>query len=131
MVPSDEDSLDKEEIDEAEDELLAGGGEGDWEEEAEGEELDRLRICSYSEDASVGWRIAVNKRKTLRLVIDMKLLEKIFSFEKVCFSHRWLIAGYLGLCTKQLDRILLEERLRYIWENRLNIGKLRTDESTY
>jgi hypothetical protein len=131
MVPSDEDSLDKEEMDKAEDKLLADSGEGDREEGAGGEKSDGLRICSCSEDMSVGWYIAVNKRKTLRLVIDIKLLEKMFSFEKVCFSYGRLIAGHLGLYTKRLDRTLLEERLRYVWENRLNIGKLKTDEATY
>jgi hypothetical protein len=103
----------------------------DREEEAWGEKSDGLRTCGCSEDVSVGWRITVNKRKSLGLVTDMKLLEKVFTFQKVCFSHRRLMAGHLGLCTKRLDQALLDERLRHIWDNRLSIGKLRTDEDTY
>jgi hypothetical protein len=54
MIPSNEDSLDKEEINKTENKLLAGSREEDWKKGVEKEELDRLRICSYSEDINIG-----------------------------------------------------------------------------
>jgi hypothetical protein len=61
--------------------------------------------------------MAVNKRKSLGIVTDMKLLEKMYMFEKVCFPHGRLMAGHLGLCTKRLDGALLDERLRYVFDS--------------
>jgi hypothetical protein len=92
--------LDKEEIDKVKNKLLIDSREEDREKRTEKEELDKLRICSYSEDINISWYITVNKRKIFRLVTDIKLLEKIFLFEKVCFSYRRLIADYLGLYIK-------------------------------
>jgi hypothetical protein len=126
IVARDEDSMDEEEMNDAEDQLME-----EEEEVAQDGESAGLKKCRCSTDVTLGWKIAVNSRKSYGSVTDMRLLAKMQTFKKVCFPHSRLMAGHIGLCTKRLDFKQLDERLEYVLNHRLEIGNLRTDEETY
>lgn len=114
------------------------GEESDFDEgyQSDGEpSAKRRRIeeggCGCSGDVTKAWKKIVASKKVLGLAADLKLLGFWSEFNHVCFPHTKAMGGHIGLMLQYLKWDQLEGRLRRIHEERLNIGKLKTDPATY
>ena len=87
--------------------------------------------CSCSEDVTRGWKHAISRKAVVDQATAVRLLAKWATFEEVCFLHARWVGGKLGLRTKQLDAIRLNERLLFIHQRSKDIGDLKAKEATY
>jgi len=87
--------------------------------------------CGCSGDVTSGWKTAASKGKSYDMGLNLKLLKAWSGFRKVCYVHSKAMGGHVGLRVKQLNGQQLEERLRYIHNNRLEIGRLKTSKDTF
>jgi hypothetical protein len=139
-IPDPEDDFSAETRDEMiDEELLEGVGVELEELELEGSEpgspssgggVGRSR-CGCSSDVTRGWKVAVSKGKSYEMGTNLKLLKAMVGFRRVCYPHSKAMGGHMGLRIKQLSAGDLRQRLEQIHENRLEIGKLKTDKGTF
>ncbi|RDL34485.1 uncharacterized protein BP5553_07613 [Venustampulla echinocandica] len=94
------------------------GAPGDWK-------------CGCSKDVPSSWQTMVVSKRLMKPGVSMKLLGKMVSYKRVCYRHGRMMASYMGLCTKRLGDADLAVRLRTLYEKRLEIGKLKTEEETF
>jgi hypothetical protein len=107
-----------------------GGGE-----EIEGRPTKRRQTsrssCGCSADVSSGWKTSVARAKPYEMGTNLRLLKAMRGFQRVCYPHAKAMGGHMGLRVKQLNAKQLDERLHFIHENRLEIGRLKTDRGTF
>jgi hypothetical protein len=87
--------------------------------------------CGCSGDVTSGWKTAASKGKSYEMGLNLRLLKAWNGFRTVCYVHSKAMGGHMGLRVKQLSWQQLEERLQYIHNNRLEIGKLKTGKDTF
>jgi hypothetical protein len=104
-------------------------------EDEEGRATKRRRAgkagCGCSDDVSNGWKTTVARARSYEMGVNLKLLKTMATFRRVCYPHAKAMGGHMGLRVKHLNAAQLEERLRFINENRLQIGRLKTSSETY
>ena len=87
--------------------------------------------CRCSAEVSRGWKASVIKIKEYDMATNFKLLKSWQSWQSVCYPHTKATGSHMGLRIKQLKAKQLADRLQYIHEHRLEIGKLKTDPATF
>ena len=87
--------------------------------------------CSCSGDVTEGWKKSVMQKRELGLVTDMKLLARMQEFEWICYPHAKAMGGHLGLMVRSLEHQQLMGRMKEIHDNRLQLGRLKTQKETF
>jgi hypothetical protein len=89
------------------------------------------RDCHCSDDSLAAWKKDVMKAKKYTIAKDINLLMTWYKIREPCFSHSKMLGSHLGLQIKHLNDAALRERLMIIYDRRNDLGKLKTDTSTY
>ena len=136
----DDDEVDEEVIEDAQD-LLDDEDDDDGHTEAvegsrkrrrlDGSKASRAGGCSCSGDVPPEWKATIMKPKIYGLATDLKLLSRWSDYAHVCHAHSKAMGGHLGLQVKKLNHTGLTQRLREVHDNQYNIGKLKTDSTTF
>jgi hypothetical protein len=87
--------------------------------------------CLCSQDVTAAWKSLATKRAKLGLAADMRLLSRMVEYKTVCYFHLVAIGGHIGLRVKGLNQEQLRERLERVYAQREQLGKLKTDQSTF
>jgi hypothetical protein len=87
--------------------------------------------CGCSRDVTKGWKTAVTSKRAFEMGLNLKLLKAMVEFRHTCYAHAKAMGGHMGLMVKSLKAEQLQERLQYIHENRLDIGRLKTSKETF
>lgn len=89
------------------------------------------RDCHCSDDSPAAWKKDVMKAKKYTIAKDINLLMTWYKIREPCFSHSKMLGSHLGLQIKHLNDAALRERLMIIYDRCNDLGKLKTDTSTY
>lgn len=87
--------------------------------------------CSCSNDVPEPWKRSVMQKRELGLPTDMKLLRRMQDFKRVCYAHAKAMGGHLGLMVRKLTYPQLLERMADVHKNRLHLGRLKTQPTTF
>ena len=92
---------------------------------------DERQRCGCSHDVTTAWQTVICSKKVYTFSMNMRLLTRMMAFEHVCYRHGKMMASHLGLSTKRTLEAEIFKRLSHVYERRLEIGKLKTEEETY
>ncbi|KAK8912010.1 hypothetical protein QC760_000995 [Botrytis cinerea] len=89
-------------------------------------------ICSCPTSISRRWRARVEKLPMLKNgPWEWELLEVALNSDGACLLHCKALGNHLGMRTKEPLALNLLDNLKCIYQNRLDIGKLKVDPATY
>ena len=103
-------------------------------EQVPSDEHQKADRCRCSAGVSTGLRTRIGSSATLSEDKAIRLLgETVAASENnsVCYAHWQKVASKVGLQTKRLSEVALTQRLRFVYNNRLKLDKLKTDQETY
>ncbi|CAM6002997.1 unnamed protein product [Sphagnum balticum] len=91
----------------------------------------RKITCGCSPEVTGSWKQTVMRKTAFEEFVNLSLLGKMLGYKKVCYSHAKAVGAHVGLRIKMLNEATLKSRLQFIHNNRLQLGKIKTDSEKY